>query len=169
VQEVSQLVAELNDLMELYGRAVWNLAFSLTQRADLADDITQDVFLKVHQKLAVFRGDASVKTWILQIARNTALDYRRSAYWRRVLPFGVTPERGESPSAEKQAIEALVQAEAWQAVFTLPVKYREVLVLYAHHQLTVPEIAELLGVTETTVKSRLQRARNKARGLLKGE
>ncbi|MGB8954155.1 MAG: sigma-70 family RNA polymerase sigma factor [Tumebacillaceae bacterium] len=158
----------LHELMNLYGQDVWNLAFSLTRRAEAADDIAQDVFIKAYQKWGSYRGEAAVKTWLLKIARNTALDYQRSAFWRKVTLVDNLFDRGAHPSAEEEALERLVQDEAWQQVLRLPIKYREVLVLHAHHGLTVAEIAELLDVLEPTVKSRLRRARSKVMEAWKG-
>ena len=158
----------LDELMNLYGQDVWNLAFSLTRRAEAADDIAQDVFVKAYQKWETYRGEASMKTWLLKIARNTAYDYQRSAFWRKVTLVDYFADRGAHPSAEEEALERLVQDDAWQAVLRLPVKYREVMVLHFHHQLSVAEIAELLGALESTVKSRLRRARAKLQEEWKG-
>ena len=77
--------AILTDLMNAFGEDVWRYAYSITRKRDHADDITQDVFLKVYNHLFAFRGDSSVKTWILTITRNTAYDYKRKAFFRKVV------------------------------------------------------------------------------------
>ncbi|MDG0795326.1 RNA polymerase sigma factor [Cohnella ginsengisoli] len=74
----------LRELMLQYGSEVWNLAFVLTKRRDLADDVSQDVFLAAYRKIDTFRGASSVRTWLLSIARNTAINRLRSAFLRRV-------------------------------------------------------------------------------------
>jgi len=62
---------DLHSMMERYGEDVWNYAFFLTKRRDMADDIAQDPFLKAYAGITSFRGEASLKTWLLKIARNT--------------------------------------------------------------------------------------------------
>jgi RNA polymerase sigma-70 factor (ECF subfamily) len=161
--------AVLEELMLAYGDEVWNYVFFLTRRADLADDLTQDVFVKVYERLYSFRGEAAVKTWLLTIARNTVKDYWRSAWFRRVIPFGQPVREDSTPSAEYEVFNQLVTEEVWQVVLALPRKLREVLLLHAHHQLTYIEIARLLSLSEGTVKSRLYRARAKVSKLLAKE
>ncbi|MDQ1910568.1 RNA polymerase sigma factor [Paenibacillus sp. GD4] len=153
--------AILQELMAAYGEDVWNYAFFLTRKPELADDITQDVFVKVFERIYTFRGEASVKTWLLTITRNLVRDHWRSAWFRRVIPFGVLQREETMASAESQAIGSLVTEQVWQVVLGLPAKLREVLLLHAHHGLSYAEIARLLSVSEGTVKSRLYRARAK--------
>ncbi len=149
----------LQDLMTAYGRDVWNFAYSLTRKWDQADDITQDVFIKVYRNLFSFRQQSSVKTWLLSITRNTAIDYRRSAFYRKVTLMDRFTPQGEHPSPEREVLETMAVNEMWSLVMVLPVKYREAILLYAHHQLSMKEMAQILGVNESTVKSRLHHAR----------
>jgi len=163
--ETSDKKAIVSELMTAYGKDVWNYAYSITHKRDQADDITQEVFIKVFRNLYTFRSESSVKTWLLAITRNMALDYRRSAFLRKVTLTGFlhTPaENGKSVAgAEAQVMEKLAVGEMWNLVMKLPAKYREVLILYAHYQLSMKEMAEVLGVSEGTVKSRLFHARSK--------
>ena len=101
-----------------------------------------------------------MKAWLLTIARNTTRDYFRSAWFRRVQLVWEEYETSLfHPSAEKQWFVSLEQREVWNAVLSLPRKLRETLLLYVHHHLAHKEIAELLQVSEGTVKSRIFRAR----------
>jgi len=159
----------LEDIMLAYGDDVWNYAFFMTRNKELADDITQEVFVRVYERLYSYRGEASVKTWLLTITRNMVKDHWRSSWIRRVIPFGLQTREGSSPSAETEAMGLMVEEEVWQIVLELPRKLREVLLLHAHHQLTHAEIAGLLSLSEGTVKSRLYRARAKVSGLLNKE
>lgn len=61
----------LDELLLAYGKDVWNYAFFLTRRRDLAEDIAQDVFVKVYQRMDTFRGASGVKSWLLTITRHT--------------------------------------------------------------------------------------------------
>jgi RNA polymerase sigma-70 factor, ECF subfamily len=151
----------LNDLMTSFAKDVWNFAFSLTGKPELADDVTQEVFIKVLHKLETFRGQSSVKNWLLSITRNTVYDHKRSAFIRKVTLIDFISDIGSYPSAETEVIKKLATNEIWEKVLSLPLKLREVLVLTAHHHLSVQEISLLLDVSEGTVKSRLHRARKK--------
>lgn len=92
----------LEDLMVAYGEDVWNYAFFLTRQSELSDDITQDVFVRVYERLFSYRGEASVKTWLLTITRNLVRDHWRSAWFRKVMPFGTPLAKGESAPQRKQ-------------------------------------------------------------------
>ncbi|NHN30178.1 RNA polymerase sigma factor [Paenibacillus agricola] len=161
LSESSDKKTILEELMTAYGKDVWNYAYSMTRKWDQADDISQEVFIKVYRNLYTFRNEASVKTWILTITRNMTLDYRRSAFYRKVTLMGFISTSGEQQSTEQSVIDKLATSEIWQKVLGLPTKYREVLILYAHYQLSMKEIAQVLGVNEGTVKSRLFHARRK--------
>lgn len=162
--------AVLEELMAEYGNDVWNFAYVLTRRQDAADDISQDVFLAAYNKLYAFRGESSVKSWLLAIARNKSLNYLRSAFIRKVVPLDMFAIRDKlreaADSAEKAALDKAMTRNIWSLVLTLPVKYREVLVLAYHYELSTEEIAEALGLAAGTVKSRLFRARRKMSELL---
>jgi RNA polymerase sigma factor (sigma-70 family) len=153
--------ALLNELMTAYGKDVWNYAYSITRKWDLADDITQEVFIKVFRNMHAFRRDASVKTWLLTITRNTAIDFQRSAFFRKVTLSDVVEDYGERQSVEHEFTEQIAVNDLWKMVLDLPKKYREVIILYAHNQLSLKEIAQVLDVTEGTVKSRMFHARQK--------
>ncbi|QJD85949.1 RNA polymerase sigma factor [Cohnella herbarum] len=152
--------ALLDELMMTYGKDVWNYAFFLTRRRELAEDIAQETFIKAYHAIYSFRSGTTMKAWLLTIARNTARDYFKSAWFRRVQLVWEEYETSVfEPSAETQWFVSLEQREVWNAVLSLPQKLREALLLYAHHHLTLKEIAELLQISEGTVKSRIFRAR----------
>ncbi|MEF3303984.1 RNA polymerase sigma factor [Paenibacillus sp. GYB003] len=163
--------ALLTDLMRTFGDDVWNYARCMTGRPDAADDIAQDVFWKAYRGLSSFRGECSVKTWLLRITRRTALNYMRSAFVRKVTPVGLFAPKaaGAHRSAELAALDRQAERDVWAAVLALPGKYREAIVLDAHYELSYREIADLLGISEGTVKSRLHRARAKVEKMLKEE
>lgn len=169
ISETTDSKAILRNLMEVHGNDVWNYAFSICRNMDLADDITQDAFLKVYRKLTTFRGESSVKTWLLTITRNTAYDYMRKAFWKKVTLIGFVNTAGTYQSAESEAVEKLYANDIWNKVMSLPAKYREILILHAHYQLSTKEMAAILNISEGTVKSRLHHARLKAVSLKERE
>lgn len=151
----------LRRLMEAYGQDVWNYIYFFTKKRDIADDLSQEVFLKAYTHIQQFRGESSVKTWLLSIARNMAMNYTRTAYFRKVLLVDFIQRKESSSSAEQQTMERMGMNQLWNIVFNLQPKFREVLLLEAHYGLSMKEIAEMLGISEGTVKSRLYRARAK--------
>jgi RNA polymerase sigma-70 factor (ECF subfamily) len=157
----------LENLMERFGQDVWNFAYFLTKYRSMTDDITQDVFLQAYLHVTSFRGEASVKTWLLKITRNISYNYRKSAFFRKVLLVDVVLSKDNNQSAENAFIEKEASNDVWRQVFTLPTKFREVLVLHAKYQLSLMEIAQVLKIPEGTVKSRLFTARKKLSILLK--
>jgi RNA polymerase sigma-70 factor (ECF subfamily) len=160
----------LDNLMEQYGQDVWNYAYFITKNRNLTDDITQDVFLKAYRHVSTFRGESSVKTWLLKITRNISYNYLHSAFFRKVLLVDlISPPKEYSDSAEKVFLEKETANEIWKKILKLPSKYREVIVLQAKYELSLSEISNILKVPEGTVKSRLFGARKRMSILLKEE
>ncbi|MBI3152796.1 MAG: sigma-70 family RNA polymerase sigma factor [Chloroflexi bacterium] len=135
-----------------------------------AEDLTQDVFVKVNKSLENFRGESQLSTWIYRIATNTALDKLRNPSFQQVEPFlelnesqfggRVFPE-GQRPPIEKELIREEMNDCIRGYIEKLPADYRVVLVLSEWEELKNIEIAEILGTTLGTVKIRLHRAKAK--------
>lgn len=141
-----------------------------------AEDLTQEVFVKVGQALAAFRGESSLSTWIYRIATNTALDRRRSPSFRWGANNLSDPVNQEDEteiddlqaadkdlSTEQQFVRQEMNECIAGFIERLPESYQTVLVLSEIEGLKNHEIAEILGVTLGTVKIRLHRARLKLR------
>lgn len=126
-------------------------------RAD-AEDITQDVFIKVYRKRNEFRGDAALSTWIYRITVNTALDYLRRRKRRPTVPLDDVNE----PSAGSTNLTSLIES----MIPLLPEGYRKVFVLHDIEGLKHNEIGEVLGITDGASKSQLHRARAALRKML---
>jgi RNA polymerase sigma-70 factor (ECF subfamily) len=136
-----------------------------------ADDLTQDVFVKVSQALDTFRGNAMVSTWIYRIATNAALDRLRSRSFQGSVSDSPTGNDEEEvvdkdlwTGEKKLSLEsALIRKEMNDCirgiVENLPVNYRTVIVLSEWEGLKNNEITEILGLSLDTVKIRLHRAR----------
>ncbi|MDZ5610189.1 sigma-70 family RNA polymerase sigma factor [Bacillus pseudomycoides] len=157
---------EIDYVIREYWQDVWNYAFIITKDTHLSDDITQEVFIKVFKKWDSFRNESSVKTWLLKITRNTALNYLKSSYFKRISLVSFFRNDKEYPSAEKQFLQKETMNEVWDIVLKLPQKHREVLILDAKYELSYDEIAVTLGVSIGTVKSRLHRARARVSKIL---
>ncbi|WP_310551989.1 RNA polymerase sigma factor [Paenibacillus glufosinatiresistens] len=159
----------LRELMAEYGDDIWNYAYFLTGSRDQADEVCQETFLRAYTHLSSFRGGSTVKTWLLTIARNQALNWRRSLRLRSLPFFTGRRDAEAAPSAEREALGRQYTDAIWRIIMALPVPYREALVLDIRYDLTGEEMARLLGVAPGTVKSRLARARAKVRQALEKE
>ncbi|MBB6671323.1 RNA polymerase sigma factor [Cohnella nanjingensis] len=159
--------ASLRDIMAQYGSDIWNYAYFLTKNRELADDVTQDVFIKAYYRIETFRGQSSLKTWLLTITRNTAFRYRRSTFFRKVNLFASITSIQSGRSAETEYMEDRYVDDIWDVIMKLPDQYREVLVLDIRYELSTEEMAKLLNIATGTVKSRLHRAREKVEQNLK--
>ena len=138
-----------------------------------AEDLTQEVFLRVSRGLPDFKGDAKLSTWIYRIATNVAADRIRSRSSQesrsgkavpldeQLIQEGVDLKGDTKPSVEKQAMREEMSACVQDYVSTLPENYRVPLTLSEIGGLTNKEIAEALGLTMETVKIRLHRGRAK--------
>jgi len=159
-------------LVRKYQDRIYNLCRYMLQNPedaqDAAQDAAQDVFLKAYRALKDFRPESSFYTWLYRIALNTCLDYRRKSR-REALRNEPLPE--DLPSDEpfpEQLYESEEISESVQlALQKLPEKLRAAIVLREIEALSYEEIAEVLYISMGTVKSRISRAREQLRRLLK--
>jgi len=124
-----------------------------------AEEITQDVFLKVWRALPGYDGRAAIGTWLYTIARNACLSAVRSESYRRTWPIAESSE----PALETTTVADVEIAECLAA---LPAIQREVVTLYYLQEKSVRDVSELLDLPEGTVKSHLHRARRALAGML---
>lgn len=150
-----------------HGRLVFGLAMSVTQDASTAEEVCQDVFLRVWERSSTYRADkGKAVTWIARIARNRAIDLLRS---RRIREADSAPEPQE-PGAVVAGSESDPAEHLWsrlrdqavrEAVASLPPEQRRVLTLAFFKGLTHRQIAEQLGEPLGTVKTRIRDAMRK--------
>lgn len=155
-------------LVERHMKSVYAVAFDMTGDHHEAEDVSQEVFLRMFQTLARFRGEARISTWLYRATVNVCIDRSRKKAWRlfrgRTIDDGdgesvEPPERvGALSQPETEAEKSLLQQQIWQAMSSLPPRTRAVFVLRHYHARPVKEIAECLQVTEGTVKSTLFKA-----------
>ena len=164
-------------LIEPYERAVYSTAYGVLGNVADAEDVAQEVFLKALRGLAGFRAESRFSTWIIQIAFNEARLFLRRSRRKQYQSLDAgqeTPEGNFVPRdfADWREIpsEALASKELRQtltrAIAALKTIYREVLILRDMRQMSVHATAELLGVSQDVVKTRLLRARLQLREAL---
>jgi len=161
--------AALAALVNQYAGALYRVAFSVLRNPSDAEDAVQEAFLRVLRHRDQLSDVRDPRVWLIRIVWNIVLDRKRRAKTRpetddvselaRVLP-------SKGLSAEQLASAAQHHAHVLACVEQLPVKEREVLMLSAFDELTSVEIATVLDITESSVRSRLFRARNLMAGML---
>jgi RNA polymerase sigma-70 factor (ECF subfamily) len=154
----------IGELFDRHAGAVYGYLLRLSGDRSVADELTSETFLRAMLALDGFRGDASVKTWLLRIARNLYLN--RVKKERRLTSLDALVEQGASFSAAQPGPEdstlAREQGEALQrALLSLSESDRSILLLASQEKLSYKEIARVLDITVAAVKVRIFRARQR--------
>lgn len=137
-------------LARRYMDTVFRLAYSYLKNSSDAEDVTQNVLLKLYQAEKPFRSEDHVRYWLIRVTANECKSLFR-APWRRVEPLEPYMETLELPSHEHE--------DLFRAVMALPAKYRVVIHLYYFEGYSSDEIAELLDTPPATIRTRMARAR----------
>lgn len=157
---------KLEHMIDAYGDDVLRYAYLYLGDRGWAEDASQQVFLRVYQNMGDFRGEASIKTWILRITINTCKNIRKSKGYRKVLAeCSLDALQSHTVFGNNLNPE---DTDIWQEILKLPDAHRNVLVLKYYQDYTTEEIAKLLNLTQSAVRSRLSRAISKIRKNLEG-
>ena len=148
---------QFSEYAENYIDTVYRVAFSMLKNPHDADDVTQEVFLKLYTAHGEFQSDAHVKNWLIKVTVNACRNVFRTP-WRRVEDI--------EEYAQTLGFETPEQSDLFLAVNSLDRKYRIAVHLYYFEGYSVKEIGEILGVSENTVSTRLARARGKLKAIL---
>ncbi|WP_227871971.1 sigma-70 family RNA polymerase sigma factor [Paenibacillus albus] len=149
----------LEQLMDAFGSVVMRTAYFYTGDRHLAEDISQEVFLRAYRNWSSFRGDSTVKTWLTTITVNVCRDKMGVRMFTEQPTDLSHMELGRTISVEDQVLEQLKKSEVLQHVLRLPLPHQEVLYLYYYLELSTKEIAAATKAPEGTVRGRLHRAR----------
>ena len=147
-------------LVRRYQAEVWRLCVQLLRDETLADDVTQDVFVRAFRFLPRYRGESKFSTWLFSISRNCALDEMRRAGRRKR-----TRERLESEPPRGSGDHTL-GVEVRESLGTLPLDLREPVIFIDMFGCSYNEVARILGLPVGTIKSRVHRARGRLAVLL---
>jgi RNA polymerase sigma-70 factor (ECF subfamily) len=161
--------AAFEELVRAYLPRVLAIAQSFVGKAADAEDVAQEVFFKVHQKLGTFREEASFYTWLYRVTMNTATDFTKRRNHRalgQVEEMDTLPVPDSSDTPLAAVSRADLSREIREAILEIPVPFRTVLVLREIEQLTYEEIATTMKCSIGTVESRLFRARARLKTIL---
>ena len=168
----------LESLMRRHNQVLYRTARAILRDDTEAEDAVQDAYIQAFRSLDSFRGESSVRTWLVRITANEALmRLRRLRRNAEVIP--IDHEHGEAlmsqvadvnePGPERTALNGEVRRMIERRIDALPDLYRAVFVMRAVQELTVEETAEALGLPEATVRTRFFRARALMRSALEVE
>jgi RNA polymerase sigma-70 factor, ECF subfamily len=163
----------IEELSAAYAPKIYQLAFRYLRNKEDAEEVTQDVLLKVSRKVGAFRGDAALSSWIYRITFNAAMSRMRTARFQRSqedsrlgaggesqLGVATRPEVADwSGLADERVFRSQLRGRALRAILALPAIYRAPVVLRDLHGMSTEEASAMLKVKDQTLKSRLHRGR----------
>jgi len=165
---------DFDSLYRTHFSDVHRFVFQFVQDAALAEELTQEAFLKAYEALGSFRGEAPERIWLLRIARNVCLDYLRSPRARQAKAtpldesgkIATAPGREPPLTVEQAARQGEMTECVQEFVLSLPETLRTPLILHDMEGLTNAQIAQVLGVSLEAAKMRLHRARARLRDMM---
>lgn len=162
-------------LLKKYQKRVWNVAFLMVGNRDLADDITQEVFIKVYKKIDRYSQNTSFYSWLYRMTVNLSIDELRKRKVKKILSLNFLTEDGyEDLRSEQGRVLPSTEIDdderreiVRKALKMISAEHREVLILREYENYGYNEIAETLGISIQAVKSRIFRARKELRDVIK--
>ncbi|KMN92388.1 sigma-70 family RNA polymerase sigma factor [Priestia aryabhattai] len=151
----------IDEVMDRYGQEILQLAYSYVNSVAIAEDLTQEIFIKCYKNLHSYSGKAKFRTWLWRIAINHCKDFLRSWYNKNMVSTDdyFSSCINEKENTEQAVIQQEEDNELISAVMKLPTKYKEVIYLFYYEELLIKDIALVTKTGTNTVKTRLRRAK----------
>lgn len=154
--------AEYNNCVEKYLKMVYRISFHYFGNREDAEDVAQDVFVKLYSSRLDINNEEETKAWLIRVTTNTCHSYFRNPFRKR---------KTEIDEAELENIIGIGSSEQevinrkviMDAVMSLPEHYRIIVYLFYYEEYSIGQISNVLGIKETTIQTRLSRAREKLR------
>jgi RNA polymerase sigma-70 factor (ECF subfamily) len=151
-------------IVQQYRRKVFNVAYKFVGRHEEAEDLTQDIFIKIFKSLGTFDRRANFQTWLISVSRNLCIDHYRSVRQeRQAIDYQIDPNELSAMANDPGPIAAIEQQDRVvllrAALAALPESLRKAVLMRDIQELTYQEIADRLHLPEGTVKSRINRGR----------
>lgn len=155
---------KFKEVFDLFKNDIYRLSYSYTKSFAEADDITQNVFIKLYNHQEILEKDIDeIKKWLIKVTINESKTFLKSLWRKRVVLF----DSNENDKTEGQVYEK--NESILDEILKLPKKYRTVIFLYYYEDYKIKEIKEILNISETNIQSILLRARKKLKEMLKEE
>ncbi|MEY8188758.1 sigma-70 family RNA polymerase sigma factor [Peribacillus simplex] len=151
----------LDEIMSLYGQDILQLVYSYVKDPVVAEDLTQEIFIKCYKALSTYNQQSNIRTWLWRIAINHCKDYRKSWYFRKVSTAEEEQEWTSTDDVEEEVIQQDEDRQLAVAVMELPIQYRELIYLHYFQEMKLKEISEITGVKLGTVKTRMRQAKRR--------
>ena len=148
-------------VIEKYKQNLFAAAFSVCRSREDGEDAVQDAFIRYHTSVKEFESEEHIKAWLIRVTINRAKDIASSYHRRNTVPL--------EEYTVTVPFESREESDLFEAVMRLDKKYRTVIHLFYYEDYQIDEIAEILGKSPGTVKSRLSRARQQLKKILKEE
>jgi RNA polymerase sigma factor (sigma-70 family) len=163
------------EIFDKYNKLVYNLAMQYVQSKEDAEEITQDIFVKIHEKLSTFQQQSDIKTWIYRITINQSLDFikaqKSKKRWSFFSALSLNDENKKidvphfnHPGVEMEQKEALERI--FKAINQLPDNQKTVIILLKIEQNTQAETAQIMNISTKAVESLFQRAKKNLETIL---
>jgi RNA polymerase sigma-70 factor, ECF subfamily len=149
---------DMNDIYNRYHRDVYHFALYFTNNKQEAEDITQETFIKIIKSYDSLKDPEKIKTWILSIARNTAMDLHRKKKFVSLFPNWILEKDSDRVTPEDRLIQKGEWTELQAALLKLKHQYRTVVILRGLKELSIKETSDILGCTEAKVRVDYHRA-----------
>lgn len=158
-------IAEYNSCVEKYLKMVYRISFHYFGNREDAEDVAQDVFIKLFSSTVKFKSDEDVKAWLIRVTTNMCHSYYRNPFRRRRTEIDETELENiaDISSSEQRLVDRKVVIDA---VMSLPEHYRIIVYLFYYEEYSIHQISSILKIKETTIQTRLSRAREKLRNIL---
>lgn len=154
-----ETVMSIERIIEEYGDYLLRVAYVYVKNKETAEDIVQDVFIAFYEKQHQYKEQASLKTYLVKMTVNRCHDYFRSWRYKRVVLFEKVTGKSSEETPEAFVMQNEQSTDLLAVLLTLSLAYREVIILYYYEEMSTVEIAKVLNCPESTVRTRLQRAR----------
>lgn len=166
-----------SQIVKIFQNEIYNMAMYITQNREDALDASQEVFIKLWRSLPGFRGECSIKSYIMKLTKNTSLDIVRKQSRNQSTSLTVENEKGdeveidiaddsEDSNPEKSYLRQEKIQKVRDAIGKLDIDQRQIIIMRDINGMSYCEIADTLGINEGTVKSRLNRARSELKKIL---
>lgn len=155
----------ITEVVEKYHSMVFRIAVGFVHIREDAEDITQEVFIKIYQNREKFRGESEISTWLYRITVNTSLNFIAQKKRRGFLQFGdellknLFGKAGERKNLHQELEEAEEKAEIRKVIDSLPEKQRIAFILTRYDELPQKEVAEIMQISQRAVEQLLLRAK----------
>lgn len=156
--ESQDTTGNIKEIIEEYSDMVYRLALARTKNISDAEDIFQEVFIRLIKNIENIDGEKHLKAWLITVTINCSKTLLTSSWFKKVVPL---QDNLTFSTPEKSSV--------YYAVLDLPMKYRTIIYLFYYEDLSISYISQILGIKESTIKSQLSCGRDLLKNKLKGD